>query len=81
MQIKKKTIKKSNSGLKFHFRSSENSKNGLSMGNKDKKAVRDFATCGSYGVFLTKNVTKKAKMLHAGVFLKKEKEKQYSGFP
>ena len=74
-------FKKSNSGLIFHFRSSENSKNGLSMGNKDKKVIRKFANCGSYGVFLKKNVKKKVKMLHAGVFLKKEKKEKYSAFP
>ena len=51
------------------------------MGNKDKKRVPKFATCGSYGVFLKKNVKKKVKMLHAGVFLKKEKKEKYSGFP
>ena len=43
------------------------------MGNKDKKVLRDFATCESYGVFLTKKVKKKVKMLHAGLFLKREK--------
>ena len=61
MQIKKKknNKKKSNSGLNFHFGSSENSKNGLSMGNRDKKRWSESATSGSYGVFLKKNVAKK----------------------
>ena len=83
MQISKKIKKKNQSKtrLKFHLRSSENSKNGLSMGNKDKKVLRKFATCGSYGVFLKKNVKKKVKMLHAKVFLKKEKKRKIFGFP
>ena len=38
-----------------HERGSENSKKGLSMENRDKKAGPDFATSGSLGVFLAKN--------------------------
>ena len=57
----KKNLKKINQNytLKFHLRSSENSKNGLSMGNRDKKGWSESATSGSYGVFLKKNVAKK----------------------
>ena len=50
------------------------------MRNKDKKALRDFATSGSYDVE-KKRYKKKVKMLHAGVFLKQEKTEKYSGFP
>ena len=38
-----------------HERGSENSKKGLSMENRDKKVLADFATSGSLGVFLAKN--------------------------
>ena len=41
-----------------HERGSENSKKGLSMENKDKKAGPDFATSGSLGVFLRKSTNK-----------------------
>ena len=42
-----------------HERGSGNSKKGLSMENRDKKVLADFATSGSLGVFLRKNKTKK----------------------
>ena len=42
-----------------HERGSENSKKGLSIENRDKKAWPFFATRGSLGVFLTKNTKKK----------------------
>ena len=42
-----------------HERGSENSKKGLSMENRDKKAGADFATSGSLGVFLRKKNKKK----------------------
>ena len=79
----KKNQKKINQNytLKFHLRSSENSKNGLSMGNKDKKVVRKFATCGSYGVFLKKNVKKKGENVTCGgVFEERKKKKNIRGF-
>ena len=56
------------------FKSSENRKNGLSIGNNDKKVTPDFAT-------RQEPLKKKVKMLHAGVFLKQEKTEKYSGFP
>ena len=34
----------------------KNSKKGLSMENRDKKALADFATSGSLGVFLPKTI-------------------------
>ena len=56
----KKNQKKNQSKtrFKFHLRSSENSKNGLSMGNRDKKGWAESATSGSYGVFLKKTLQK-----------------------
>ena len=36
----------------------KNSKKGLSMENRDKKAMPDFTTSGSLGVILTKNTKK-----------------------
>ena len=59
----------------------KNSKKGLSMENRDKKAGADFATSGSLGVILTKNTKKMMKMLHAGVILNNQKNKKYSAKP
>ena len=56
------------------MRSSENSKNGLSMGNRDKKRWAESATSGRYGVFLKKNVAKKhEKVTWGGVFGERKK--------
>ena len=74
MQIKKNK-KKSNSGLNFHLGSSENSKNGLSMGNRDKKGCSESATSGSYGVFLKKNVQKKGENVTCGGVFEEKKRK------
>ena len=49
------------------------------MGNKEKKTVRDFATCGSYGVFLTKNVTKKGENVTCGGVFEERKRKTIFG--
>ena len=57
------------------MRSSENSKNGLSMGNRDKKRWAESATSGSYGVFLKKNVAKKHEnVTWGGVFGERKKK-------
>ena len=61
------------------MRSSENSKNGLSMGNKDKNLVSKFATCGSYGVFLKKNVKKKGENVTCGGVFEARKNRKIFG--
>ena len=42
------------------------------MGNKDKKA--GWETCGSYGVFLTKNVEKKGENVTCGCVFEEGKK-------
>ena len=49
------------------------------MGNKDKKVVRDFATCGSYGVFLKKNVKKKGENVTCGGVFEERKKRKIFG--
>jgi len=45
------------------------------MGNKDKKVIPNFATFGTHGVFLTKNVWKKSENVTCGcVFDRKKKQ-------
>ena len=61
------------------MRSSENSKNGLSMGNKDKKVGRKFATCRSYGVFLKKKREKKGENVTCGGVFEERKKRKIFG--
>ena len=78
---KNEKLKKEIQDIQFHLRSSENSKNGLSMGNRDKKRWAESATSGSYGVFLKKNVAKKHENVTWGGVFGERKKKTYSVFP